>query len=366
MPESFACDLCGKTSFVRQAHVDNHRGTRACVRRQMKNLGLELSARGLGSSGNLRRAVRRRIAPFILYLKANLRFCRATRGESVPVVPYDVTKVSADFVEIIRGIRQEFRKRRLNPGCKTQRASVLSTCLANASTMTAHGVETIGIVPVPFSKTHEDALVERAMAKRARGAQIFNTGMLFAASRSVVNKGKKEAQKSLRRWARDIRSISEKVEGSLERWQGPSQRARPDKFLSLLGSRGFPAWGYSQHLGQNLWNCGFAKAHGLELKTDRLLPLGGGKGPKGALARLLGPVAANPKLLKQPGYLRFCVAEVSAAVRMDWSKHGEPIRRDERSLTDEHDIIIAQMCEWERAGYGSELAENHKMMSRFG
>ena len=372
MPLSFACDLC-KTSFVRQAHVDSHRGTRTCVRRQMENLGLELPRRGLGSSGNLRRVVRSRIAPFILYLKANLRFCRATRGESVPVVPYDVTKVSADFVEIIRGIRQEFRKRRLNPGCKTQRASVLSTCFANASTMTAHGVETIGIVPVPFSKTHEDALVERAMAKRARGAQIFNTGMLYAASRSVVNKGKKEAQRSLRRWARDIRSMSEKVEGSLERWQGPSQRwqgpsqsARPDIFLKLCGSSGFPAWGYSQHLGQNLWNCGFAKAHGLELKTDRFLPLGGGKGPRGALARLLGPVAASPEKLKLEGYLRFCIHEVSAVVRMDWSKHGEPIRRDERSLTDEHDIIIAQLCEWERAGYGTELAEDHKMMSRFG
>ena len=361
---SFACDLC-KASFVRQAHVDNHRGTRACVRQQMQNLGLELATRGLGDSGNLKRAVRRRIAPFILYLKDNLKFCRKTRGEAVPVVPYDAHKISTDFAKLIRGIRGEFRKRRLNPRCKAQRASLMATCLANASTMTAHGVTTIGVVPVPFSQTHEDALVERAMAKHARGEQIYNTGMLFAASRSVVNKSKRDARKSLRRWAQDIRLISEKVEMALKRWQGPSPRMQPDKFLSVLGSSGFPSWGYCQHLGQNLWNCAFAKAHGLELKTDRLLPLGGGRGPNEGIRRILGHENASPGMLKQPGCLRFFVHEISAGVRTEWRKHGAPIRRDERSLTDEHDIIIAQLCEWERAGLGIKMAEKHKMIDKF-
>ena len=361
----WTCDMC-KTSFVRQTFLDAHRGTRTCVRRQMKNLGLKMATRGLGSGGNLKRTVRRRIAPFVLYLKDNLRLCRKTRGEAVPVVPYDVTKVSSDFAKILSGIRQEFRKQHLNPRCKRQRASVMATCFANASTMTARGVQTIGVVPVPCSQAFEAALVKRAMTMHARRVQIFNTGMLFSASRSVVNKGKREAQKKLRQWAHDVRLIADKVGTAMERWPGLSPGAQPDKFLTSLGSAGFPAWGYCQHLGQNLWNCGFAGAHGLELKTERLLPLGGGRGPIGAIARILGSENAKPEVVKNPGYVRYCVHEICSGVESEWRKHGAPIRRDKRSLPDEHDIIIAQLCEWERAGFGIGLAKHHKMIDRFG
>ena len=369
---TFKCDLCGWV-FVRQAHLDAHRGRRFCQSRQFarrsSGRGRGAVKRGLGCRGNFQRACQRRVGVLISYLKDNLKRCRGA-GPRTEFVPFNTGQVAADVALYGSTLLRNLRARGFDPRAKRHWPVAIATCLASGLFFTNSGCAALGAVPVPWSDSYGSDLATNILKSRSDGRELFNSGQTASKFRSVSNVSYAKARARTARTIKVIKAISVAVHSFFQQrpdlaGDDPSE-ATTDLFLRAMGVPGVPAYGYTQHLGMAIWRYGgfarITKWTCCSTRQNRMLACNAGCHEgilkcTGTSVRLT-PVEARARL----GIIARTVVEC-------WGDHGPRVRfpSEYSEPVVLETALASQLCEWKRAGFADAMSlGQHVMIGRRG
>jgi hypothetical protein len=161
-----------------------------------------------------------------------------------------------DVARITRVIKQT-----LGPkwSLKSNRISVLASCLANGHCFTEAGATAIGVPACPWTNAYEVALRKRLMSTIKARDQIFNSRFTSISCQSFLALPPTEQGSAVESFVHVVRRCS-----IVAREAAAAARARKggqlDKFYEDIGHIHMPCRGYTMHLAQCLW------AHGLGLE----------------------------------------------------------------------------------------------------
>jgi len=157
-------------------------------------------SKGPNKAGNVVRAIRRRIEPFIVFLRKNVQRCKASPTPFVPFVPYRNGSYAEDLGHVAEQIRKLFGRK-----AASRPASFLATCLIIGGLFgSKRSVKVISRVPVPFTKAYGKRLLAKLLKSLAKGDPLFNNNNAAWTRRTFKRKTARKTTQSARKLARII------------------------------------------------------------------------------------------------------------------------------------------------------------------
>ena len=190
---------------------------------------------------------------------------------------------------------------------------------------------------------------------------MFNTHFAVHRRTSFTNQGARPAAAAIEKFAANATVLAENVSRACFLCPNPveSSRLAQCNFVASLSGPGMPDLGYLQHLGIEIWHCGFGRRH-FRIPAVHPGPTVRG-GAANGLCRIF-PFAdrARMHLARHRGAYRGAfLRSLRHAVRKSWAKHGREVEYPAwpGGIVPEMKSLATQLCAWHRADYGKHVRE---------